>query len=114
MDGSVLILLLVAAFVIRQVIQAVIKPITELVNLFLLVDPTEEDLEDRREVIRSRWPFVLSFLVAGGLVYATGYNAFPTMFLSPWVGRTFTCLAGALGPSFIHDLIAGVESLNDV
>lgn len=87
---------LVAAFVIAQVLDKVVKPLLAALAL--------GSGAERRAALGALWPFYVSLALAAGLAWATGLNLFPVFRESPLLGRVLSCLAIGLGPSFLHDL----------
>jgi len=87
---------LVAAFVIAQLLDKVVKP--------LLAAASLESAAERRAALLKLWPFYVSLAIASGLAWATGLNLFPVFRESNVLGRVLSCLAIGLGPSFLHDL----------
>lgn len=80
---------IVAAFVVHQLVEALVKPLWERLGR----DPF--------------WLLYLSVGIGGPLAWFTGLNALPVFGEAPLVGRVLTCLAVGLGPSFLHDLVDG-------
>lgn len=80
---------IVAAFVVRQLIEALVKPVWT------------------RYQLDSFWLLYVALGIGAPLAWFTGLNALPVFGLAPVVGRVLTCLAVGLGPSFLHDLIDG-------
>ncbi len=80
---------IVAAFVVMKLVDAIVKPAWE------------------RAKLDSFWLLYVALVIGGGLGWFTGLNALPVFGEQPLVGRVLTCLLVGLGPSFIHDLVAG-------
>jgi hypothetical protein len=87
MDTSVFLTLIVLSVIVEKLIAAIVQP----VFLKLKWD--------------TWWLLYVSFIVGGLLGWATGLNAFPTMFATAWVGRLITALACGAGPTFLYDMI---------
>jgi hypothetical protein len=87
MDTQVFLALIVLSIIIEKLIAAIIQPI----------------------FVKFKWDtwylLYVSFVVGGLLGWATGLNAFPTLFTVAWVGRLITSLACGAGPTFLYDLI---------
>ena len=96
---------LVAAFIIRQITEKVLKE-----PLAALSQPTREE---RAAALVALWPSFVTLIVTGALAWATGLNLFPVFAQSALVGRIMSCLAIGLGPSFLHDLASAVRSGSD-
>jgi len=96
MDLHALAFGLVAAFVIAQTLDKIVKPP---LAALALPEPAA-----RRAGLVALWPFYVSLALAAALAWATGLNLFPVFRESGLVGRLLTCVAIGLGPSFLHDL----------
>lgn len=103
MDTEALLGLVVLSFVIKQLIESLVKPVVEIINLYLA-----GEAQAARARIIAQWPFYLGVGIGAPLLWFTGVNALPA-FHPPEIGRVLTCLAAGLGPSFIFDLVKKPE-----
>jgi len=85
MDIQIIGLMVVAAFVIMRLFDAIVKPLWEKAGLDKF------------------WLLYLALVVGAALGWYTELNGFP-VFKDPLVGRILSCLAMGLGPSWLHDL----------
>ena len=84
---------IVAAFVVMQIINAVVRPLWD------------------RFQLDTFWLLYVALGIGGALGWFTGINALPVFGVEPLVGRILTCLVIGLGPSFIYELVKGKPSL---
>jgi len=111
LDLETLVALATFAFVIMGLIDAVVKPITDVINAFL-PEPEETSEQRKKRVaaawrrVKKLWPKYVAIILGGTAVWFTKMNVVPAFWEGYEVGgRIVTCLAGGLGPSFIYDLM---------
>lgn len=91
-------LLAMISFVVMQFIEALVKPITEIVNKAIRKEPVLAD-------ILGLWPVYLCLGIGAVLGWYTGINGFTDWWPDyPVIGRLLTGLAIGLGPTFVYDL----------
>lgn len=87
MDVEILGTAAMVAFVLMQVIEAIIKPAWD----------------------KAKWDrfylFYVAIAIGSTVGWWTGLNAFPVFVEAPIVGRVLTVLGMGLGPSFIYNLV---------
>ncbi len=98
MNTELLLQAALLAYVLSQFTDALLKPITNIVNLAL----TGQRETAIAEIVQ-RWPLYITGAVGATVAYFTDLNLFP-LFTSPELGHIMTAIAIGLGPSFVHDL----------
>jgi hypothetical protein len=93
---------LVAAVVIAQFLDKVLKP--------LLSALSQVSGAERLAALKALWPFYVSFLCGAGLAWFTELNFLPVFQGSALVGRLLTCAFIGFGPAAIHDLKDAAET----
>ena len=84
---------IVAAFVVMQIVDALVKPVWE------------------RYSLDAFWYRYVALAIGAPLGWFTEINALP-VFTNAVIGRVLTCLVIGLGPSFIHDLVDKTPAVN--
>ena len=95
MTGASFLEVVFLAFVLMQFVQALVKPLIEVVNLLLRGEPV-------KEMVLSLWPLYVTVAVAATLAWSAEYNLLP-MLGSQLLGRILTAIGIGLGPSFLYD-----------
>ncbi len=87
MDLAALGVLIVVAWIVSRLVEAIAKPLWAKLKL------------------DSFWLAYVALAIGVPLGLATGLNAFPVFAHWPWVGRAITAAITGLGPAFIYDLM---------
>ena len=100
MNETVILQAIVLAYVLMQFVDALLKPLIEIVNMLL----TGQGEQAKQEAIR-RWPLYLTLLVVGSVAWFAELNVLDSFFPNyPMIGRVLTAMGVGLGPSFLHNL----------
>ena len=86
-------LAIVAAWILEQVVEKLVKPAWEKLSLDLF------------------WLGYVAVALGALGGWATGLNALPVFAAAPWVGQLVTCVCIGLGSTFIWDLVDKTPSL---